>query len=110
MDIHRRTMIKAGAVLGASIFLEPARVLAQSQPLLQKKIPSSGELLPIVGIGTARRYEDVKNDAEKVPLKETIRSFREILDGKHDDLPEAAFYMVGNIDEAVEKARKMKGE
>lgn len=45
-----------------------------------------------------------------VPLKETIRSFREILDGKHDDLPEAAFYMVGNIDEAVEKARKMKGE
>ena len=75
MDIHRRTMIKAGAVLGASIFLEPARVLAQSQPLLQKKIPSSGELLPIVGIGTARRYEDVKNDAEKVPLKETIRQF-----------------------------------
>ncbi len=45
-----------------------------------------------------------------VPLKETIRGFKEILEGKHDDLPEAAFYMVGTIDEAVEKAKKMGGE
>jgi len=44
-----------------------------------------------------------------VPVKETVRGFKEILSGKHDDLPEAAFYMVGTIDEAVEKARKMKG-
>jgi F-type H+/Na+-transporting ATPase subunit beta len=42
-----------------------------------------------------------------VPLKETIRSFREVVDGKHDDLPEQAFYMVGNIDEAVEKAKEL---
>ncbi|MDI3261503.1 MAG: F0F1 ATP synthase subunit beta, partial [Fulvimonas sp.] len=42
-----------------------------------------------------------------VPLKETIRGFREIVDGKHDALPEQAFYMVGGIDEAVEKARKL---
>ncbi|HEY9286843.1 MAG TPA: F0F1 ATP synthase subunit beta [Candidatus Dormibacteraeota bacterium] len=40
-----------------------------------------------------------------VPLKETIRGFSEILDGKHDDLPEQAFYMVGTIDEAVEAAK-----
>jgi F-type H+/Na+-transporting ATPase subunit beta len=39
-----------------------------------------------------------------VPLKETIRGFKEIAEGKHDALPEQAFYMVGNIDEAVEKA------
>lgn len=45
-----------------------------------------------------------------VPLKETIRGFKEILSGKHDDLPENAFYMVGTIEEAVEKARQMKGE
>lgn len=45
-----------------------------------------------------------------VPLKETIRGFREILQGKHDDLPEGAFLMVGTIEEAVEKARAMKGE
>ncbi len=43
-----------------------------------------------------------------VPLKETIRSFKEVLEGKHDDLPEQAFYMVGTIDEAVEKAQSMK--
>ncbi len=42
-----------------------------------------------------------------VPLKETVRGFREILDGKHDDLPEQAFYMVGTIDEAVEKAERL---
>ncbi len=42
-----------------------------------------------------------------VPLKETIRSFKEVVDGKHDDLPEQAFYMVGNIEEAVEKAKTL---
>ncbi len=42
-----------------------------------------------------------------VPLKETIRGFQEILDGKHDDLPEDAFYMVGTIEEAVEKGKKL---
>ncbi len=40
-----------------------------------------------------------------VPLKETIRGFQEIIEGKHDDLPESAFLFVGTIDEAVEKAR-----
>jgi F-type H+-transporting ATPase subunit beta len=44
-----------------------------------------------------------------VPVKETIRGFQEIVDGKHDALPEQAFYMVGTIEEAVEKAEKMKG-
>ena len=41
-----------------------------------------------------------------VPLKETIRGFKEICEGKHDDLPESAFLFVGTIDEAVEKAAK----
>lgn len=41
-----------------------------------------------------------------VPLKETIRGFREIIEGKHDDLPESAFLYVGPIEEAVEKAKK----
>ncbi len=45
-----------------------------------------------------------------VPLKETIRGFKEILEGKHDDLPEGAFYMVGTIDDAVAKAGTMKAE
>ena len=45
-----------------------------------------------------------------VPVKETVRGFREILEGKHDDLPEAAFHMVGTIDEAVEKGRRLLAE
>ena len=45
-----------------------------------------------------------------VPVAETVRGFREILDGKHDDLPVQAFYMVGTIDEAVEKGKKMQEE
>ena len=45
-------------------------------------------------------------EGKYVPIKETIRGFREILEGKHDDLPESAFLFVGTIDEAVEKARK----
>ena len=42
-----------------------------------------------------------------VPVAETVRGFKEILEGKHDDLPEQAFYMVGGIDEVVEKAKKL---
>ena len=45
-------------------------------------------------------------EGKYVPLKETIRGFREIIEGKHDDLPESAFLFVGTIDEAVAKARK----
>lgn len=50
--------------------------------------------------GTAGKY---------VPLKETVRGFKEIISGKYDELPESAFYMVGTIDEVVEKAENMKG-
>ena len=45
-------------------------------------------------------------EGKYVPLKETIRGFKEIIEGKHDDLPESAFLFVGSIDEAVEKAKK----
>ena len=49
-------------------------------------------------------------EGKYVPLKETIRGFREIIEGKHDELPESAFLFVGTIDEAVEKAKKLKEE
>jgi F-type H+-transporting ATPase subunit beta len=42
-----------------------------------------------------------------VSIRETVRGFREILDGKHDDLPEQAFYMMGTIDEVVEEAKNL---
>lgn len=44
-----------------------------------------------------------------VPLKETIRGFKEVVEGKHDHLPEQAFYMVGGIEEVVEKVKQMGG-
>ena len=47
-------------------------------------------------------------EGKYVPIKETIRGFKEIIEGKHDDLPESAFLFVGTIDEAVEKAKKGK--
>ncbi len=47
------------------------------------------------------------NPGKYVKLPETIRGFKEIVDGKHDNLPEQAFYMVGTIEEAIEKAKKI---
>jgi F-type H+-transporting ATPase subunit beta len=43
-----------------------------------------------------------------VTIADTIKGFKEIVDGKHDDLPEQAFYLVGTIEEAIEKAKSMK--
>src|SRR5688572_25313470 len=74
-----------------------------------------------ISVGRARRIqrflsqpffvaEQFTGSAGKyVPIADTVRSFREIVDGKYDHLPEQAFYMVGTIEEAVEKAEKMKG-
>jgi F-type H+-transporting ATPase subunit beta len=45
-----------------------------------------------------------------VSLEETIKGFRQIVDGEHDDLPEAAFYMLGTIEEAVDRAKEMAAE
>jgi F-type H+-transporting ATPase subunit beta len=47
-------------------------------------------------------------EGKYVPLSETVRGFKEIVEGKHDDVPEQAFYMVGNIDEVIQQAEKMK--
>jgi F-type H+-transporting ATPase subunit beta len=45
-----------------------------------------------------------------VDIKDTVKGFKEILEGKHDDLPEQAFYMVGTIEQAVEKGKKLLAE
>jgi aryl-alcohol dehydrogenase-like predicted oxidoreductase len=76
MNIDRRTAIKAGFGLGVAMLWPRDGLLAQAQPLIQKKIPSSGESIPVIGIGTARRYEEVKSEAEKAPLRDTIRQFQ----------------------------------
>jgi aryl-alcohol dehydrogenase-like predicted oxidoreductase len=78
MDLSRRDFIRAGIGMGAAMLVPSSESLAQAVPLLQKKIPSSGESIPIIGLGTARRYEEVTSDAEKVPLRETILKFKEV--------------------------------
>jgi F-type H+-transporting ATPase subunit beta len=49
-------------------------------------------------------------DGKVVSIADTVRGFKEIAEGKHDGLPEQAFYMVGNIDEAIEKAKKLAAQ
>jgi len=53
----------------------------------------------------AEQFTNAKG--EYVQLKDTVRGFKEVVDGKHDDLPEQAFYMVGTIEDAVEKAKRL---
>jgi aryl-alcohol dehydrogenase-like predicted oxidoreductase len=74
----RRELLKAGIGVGASIFLPSASLLAQAASLIQRKIPSTGESLPIIGIGTARRYEAVTTEAERAPLREVLREFKHL--------------------------------
>jgi aryl-alcohol dehydrogenase-like predicted oxidoreductase len=79
MHLSRRSFLKAGVGVGAAWMGLPCTSLgAQSASLLQKKIPSSGESIPIIGLGTARRYEEVKTQAEKTPLRETLLKFKEV--------------------------------
>jgi F-type H+-transporting ATPase subunit beta len=49
-------------------------------------------------------------EGKYVPINETIRGFKEILEGKHDELPEGAFLLVGTIDDAIEKAERMRAK
>jgi F-type H+-transporting ATPase subunit beta len=108
---------------------EHYRVATQVQAMLQR-YKSLQDIIAILGmdelseedkqvVSRARRLERFLSQpfhvAEQftgapgkyVKLADTIRSFAEILAGKHDNLPEAAFYMVGGIDEAIEKAKKL---
>ena len=77
-ELSRRQLLKAGVVAGASAFLPAGAALAQDAPLIQRKILSSGESLPVIGIGTARRYEDIATEAQKAPLREVLRQFKEL--------------------------------
>ncbi len=78
MQMSRRKLLEAGIGVGASILLPSASLLAQAASLIQRKIPSTGESLPVIGIGTARRYEAVATEAERAPLREVLRQFKEM--------------------------------
>jgi len=85
------------AILGVDELSEDDKVLVARARKMEKFFSQ-----PFV---TAEQFTGLKG--VYVPLRETVRSFREILDGKHDDLPEEAFRYVGTIDDAVEKAKRL---
>ncbi|MFO1189526.1 MAG: aldo/keto reductase [Alphaproteobacteria bacterium] len=77
MTMTRRDLLvgAAGIALAA---LAPGQLAAQAAPLIRKAIPSSGELIPVIGVGTARRYEEVRSETDLAPLRETLRTFKAV--------------------------------
>jgi len=75
MRLSRRELLKAGIGMGASLSLPSGSVLAQEGAVIRRKIPSSGESVPIIGIGTSRRYQGT-TEAERAQLKEVLRQFK----------------------------------
>jgi F-type H+-transporting ATPase subunit beta len=86
------------AILGMDELSEEDKIIVARARRIQKFL-SQPFFVAEEFTGTPGRY---------VPLEETIRGFKGLIEGKYDDLPEQAFYMVGTIDEAVENAKKMK--
>lgn len=87
------------AILGLDELTEEDKLIVSRARKLQKFL-SQPFFVAEQFTGTSGRY---------VELADTIRSFKEIVEGRHDDLPEQAFYMVGSIEEVVEKAKKIRG-
>jgi len=85
------------AILGVDELSEDDKITVNRARKIQKFL-SQPFFVAETFTGTPGRY---------VSLKDTVRSFREVIEGKHDALPEQAFYMVGSIDEAIEKAKKI---
>jgi F-type H+-transporting ATPase subunit beta len=86
------------AILGVEELSEEDKLTVARARKIQRFL-SQPFFVAEVFTGRAGRY---------VPIRETVRGFREILEGKHDDLPEQAFYMVGTIDEAREAAEQLR--
>jgi aryl-alcohol dehydrogenase-like predicted oxidoreductase len=77
MKITRRKMLEVSAGAGAALFLTRFPAFAQSPSILSRTIPSSGEAIPAVGLGSARTFNVGESAAERAPLKEVLRLFRE---------------------------------
>jgi F-type H+-transporting ATPase subunit beta len=86
------------AILGVDELSEDDKITVTRARKIQKFL-SQPFFVAETFTGTPGRY---------VSLKDTVRSFNEIIEGKHDALPEQAFYMVGSIEEAIEKAKNLQ--
>ncbi len=78
MKISRREMLKISAGTGAALLRSELPAFAQQQPLLLRSIPSSGEEIPAVGLGSARTFSVGPPNPEWVPLGEVMRLFHEM--------------------------------
>ncbi len=85
------------AILGMEELSEEDKIIVQRARKIQRFLTQPTHV--------AEKFSNIAG--KYVPIKETIRGFKEILEGKHDELPEAAFYMVGTIEEAVEKGKNL---
>ena len=77
MKITRREILQVSAGTGAALFLNRFPAFAQSPSILTRTIPSSGEVVPAVGLGSARTFNVSESAVERTPLREVLRLFRE---------------------------------
>jgi len=117
-------------ILGPNVLGEEHYEVARNVQLILQRYKDLQDIIAILGmdelseedkliVGRARKIQRFLSqpffvaaqftgtEGKFVSVKDTVRGFKEILDGKHDELPEQAFYMVGGIEEAVEKARRL---
>jgi len=78
MDLTRRDMLKLTAGAGAAVALGRLPAFAQAPEILKRPIPSSGELIPVVGLGTARTFNVGDSEEERAPLREVLEAFVEM--------------------------------
>ena len=97
---HVEVLTPEGEVFNDEVEMLSTRTSVGSIGVLANHTPLLGMLDP----AELRLY---RSETDIVRLADTIRGFKEILEGKHDDLPEQAFYMVGTIDDAIAKAKKL---
>ena len=85
------------AILGMEELSENDKILVNRARRLQKFLSQP--------FFVAEQFTGMKG--KYVSIQDTIRSFKEVVEGKHDDLPEQAFYMIGTIEDVIEKAKEM---
>ena len=97
---RRELLLGASALLGLSVLSACAKPQASQDILVSFSDLSQPFFVATQFTGLEGKY---------VPLEQTIAAFEEILSGKYDDLPEQAFYLVGNLDDVKAKAKKLAG-
>jgi len=78
MEMSRRDALKVGAGAGAALFFGRFEIPAQTSSLLSRTIPSTGEAIPAVGLGTARTFAVGESAAQRAPLEEVLRRFHQL--------------------------------